>query len=168
MSYTILSNRLLRYDGKSVVEPSEIGDLLLSGVSPDNIISTEISEDIKLFNTMSDIPIVLYNQEDESYNLDFTWGIPQEFLDIDLIDYFSKFITPENELRIIAELEMVLKLDIQEEFKTIIYVVHKLKEDKVLWGVGRGSSCSSYLLFLIGIHCVDCIKYDIPMTEFFK
>ena len=36
------------------------------------------------------------------------------------------------------------------------------------WGVGRGSSVSSYCLYLIGIHMVDSIKYNLDIQEFFK
>ena len=48
------------------------------------------------------------------------------------------------------------------------YIVDTLRENKVLWGVGRGSSVSSYVLFLIGIHKIDSVKYNLPIEEFFK
>jgi DNA polymerase III alpha subunit len=48
------------------------------------------------------------------------------------------------------------------------YIVDTLRENKVLWGVGRGSSVSSYVLFLLGIHKIDSIKYNLPIEEFFK
>jgi DNA polymerase III alpha subunit len=34
--------------------------------------------------------------------------------------------------------------------------------------VGRGSSVASYVLFLIGVHKIDPIKYELPIEEFFK
>jgi DNA polymerase III alpha subunit len=52
--------------------------------------------------------------------------------------------------------------------KTMKYIVDTLRKNNVVWGVGRGSSIASYALFLIGIHKIDSIKYDIPITEFFK
>jgi DNA polymerase III alpha subunit len=48
------------------------------------------------------------------------------------------------------------------------YLVDTLRENKVVWGVGRGSSVASYVLYLIGIHKIDSIKYDLDITEFLK
>jgi DNA polymerase III alpha subunit len=48
------------------------------------------------------------------------------------------------------------------------YVVDTLRENNIVWGVGRGSSVASYVLHLIGVHKIDSIKYNIPIEEFFK
>lgn len=165
-SFSVLKDRLLQWDGKSIIEPESIADLLLNGVTPDKILTTEISEEVELFNQMSDVKIDLYD-ENKEVKLDFSWQLPQKYLELDLIEYFSHFITPKNEERICEELELVMKFQIENEMRTIIYVVDILKDKKVVFGVGRGSSCASYLLYCIGIHQVDCLKYDIPASEFF-
>jgi len=46
--------------------------------------------------------------------------------------------------------------------------VNIFEENKVVWGTGRGSSCASYILYLIGIHQVDSVKYDLDLGEFFR
>jgi DNA polymerase III alpha subunit len=51
---------------------------------------------------------------------------------------------------------------------TMKYVVDTLRANNIVWGVGRGSSVSSYVLYLIGIHKIDSVKYDLPIDEFFK
>ena len=43
-----------------------------------------------------------------------------------------------------------------------------MRENNIVWGVGRGSSVSSYVLYLIGVHKVDSIKYNLDVTEFLK
>jgi len=48
----------------------------------------------------------------------------------------------------------------------LIYVVDVLNEKNVVWGVGRGSSCSSYLFYLLGLHEVDSVRYDVEITDF--
>jgi len=48
------------------------------------------------------------------------------------------------------------------------YIVDTLRKHNILWGVGRGSSVASYTLFLMGVHHIDSIKYNIPVNEFFK
>lgn len=47
-------------------------------------------------------------------------------------------------------------------------LIKKFQEDKVIWGVGRGSSCASYLLYTLGIHDINSIKFDIDFKEFSK
>ena len=60
------------------------------------------------------------------------------------------------------------KNDMIPVLKTMKYVVDTLRKNNIVWGVGRGSSVSSYVLFLIGIHKIDSIKYNLPIEEFFK
>lgn len=47
-------------------------------------------------------------------------------------------------------------------------LITKFKENDVIWGVGRGSACASLLLYLIEVHDVDPIKYEIPFSELSK
>jgi DNA polymerase III alpha subunit len=47
-------------------------------------------------------------------------------------------------------------------------MVDVMSEKSLVWGVGRGSSTASYVLYLIGVHSINSIKYDIPIEEFFK
>lgn len=51
---------------------------------------------------------------------------------------------------------------------SIIYLLNRFLEDGVVWGVGRGSSCSSLVFYLIGVHDVDPLKYDLPFSELTK
>jgi DNA polymerase III alpha subunit len=37
-----------------------------------------------------------------------------------------------------------------------------------VWGVGRGSSVASYVLFLIGVHRIDSMKYNLDYKEFLR
>jgi DNA polymerase III alpha subunit len=167
INYTVLKDRILRFDGANIVDPNQIPHLLLCGVSPKYIKSSEDTEDIEKFNRMSDVIIEIYNEDETNINLDYTWNIPKSFLELNIRDYFNKFITVENKERITAELEMVEELKVENEIRSIIFTIAVLKENKVVYGVGRGSSCASYLLFLIGVHSVDPLKYNIPMEEFF-
>ena len=48
------------------------------------------------------------------------------------------------------------------------YIIDTLRENNIVWGVGRGSSVSSYMLYLIGVHKVDSIKYNLNINEFIR
>lgn len=162
MITTVLKDRILLGDGRSIIDADTTLKMILNGLSPSQLIVSEETPEIIQFNNSSDIPIQVFKEEE--LQLDFTWLIPDIYLNLDLTKYFTKL---SSHPRVLEELEQVNKYDFEYGLKTIIYVVDKLNEEKILYGVGRGSACASYLLYLIGLHQVDPLKYDIPFTEFF-
>ena len=50
----------------------------------------------------------------------------------------------------------------------MIYLVDIMQENKVIWGVGRGSSVASFVLYLIGIHKINPITHDLDWREFLR
>lgn len=110
--------------------------------------------------------------------IDLSWQLPSEYAQLDLGEYFSarydevaSSFTPAQCVsrlaRIIAELEEVERRKMTEFFRTVIYILDQLRAHQVVWGVGRGSSCASYLLFLAGLHVVDCVMMEVPLEEFY-
>jgi DNA polymerase III alpha subunit len=70
--------------------------------------------------------------------------------------------------RLVEEIDLYTKLGYHDLLRTLIYIVDELQRHQVVWGVGRGSSCSSYLLYLLGLHEVDSVKFEIPITDFIR
>jgi len=50
----------------------------------------------------------------------------------------------------------------------MIYLVDFMRENNIVWGVGRGSSVASYVLYLIGVHRIDSIQYGLDWREFLR
>jgi DNA polymerase III alpha subunit len=50
----------------------------------------------------------------------------------------------------------------------MIYLVDFMRENDIVWGVGRGSSVASYVLYLIGVHKIDSLYYDLDIAEFLR
>jgi len=48
------------------------------------------------------------------------------------------------------------------------YLVDTLRSQNIVWGVGRGSSVASYCLYLIGVHKVNSMQYNLDIHEFLK
>jgi DNA polymerase III alpha subunit len=48
------------------------------------------------------------------------------------------------------------------------YLVDTMRSNNILWGVGRGSSVASFVLFLIGIHRINSLYWDLSIDEFLK
>jgi DNA polymerase III alpha subunit len=159
----------LRYDGVIEVEPEMVPEMIIRGLNPSQICVTEINEDIEKFNLRSDIKIEKIS--DNIKDLNFDWNLPEKYLNIDIDNYVRSLIKDVNDDRIIArvenELAEIRKRKLQNLFKCIIYIIDTFKEKNIVWGIGRGSSCASYILYILGLHCVDPIKFNIPMSEFF-
>ncbi len=96
------------------------------------------------------------------------WYIPNEYKDLDIEEYLVNICPEENYDRLILELDLYRKNNMLVLLKTMKYIVDTLRSNNVVWGVGRGSSVASYVLFLLGVHKVDSIKYNLPIEEFFK
>jgi DNA polymerase III alpha subunit len=102
-------------------------------------------------------------------NIDTTnWYIPQKYKDLDIEDFLVNQCPKENYDRLILELELYQKHQMLDVLRTMKYIVDTLRNNNIVWGVGRGSSVASYVLFLLGVHKIDSVKYNIPIEEFFK
>lgn len=177
--FTELNDRVLRFDGVSVVSPEMVARCLLLGAAPVQLRVTSTSWEIEQFNLNVPDEQQLKENTDEVSPPDLSWRLPDEYLNMDLrehlLDVAGKFIAdnyrPEEHQvaigRVADELEEIDLRGMVEFIKTIIYVIDTFKKNGVVWGVGRGSSCASFILFILGLHSVDCIKLDVPLTEFF-
>ena len=70
--------------------------------------------------------------------------------------------------RVIKELNMYSERDLYSLLHHLIFLVEHFRKNNIVWGVGRGSSVASYVLFLIGIHKVDSIRYQLEIEEFLR
>jgi len=66
------------------------------------------------------------------------------------------------------ELELYRARNLYPVLQLIIYIVDTLRKHNLVWGVGRGSSVASYVLYLLGVHRVDSHKYTLNIREFLK
>ena len=96
------------------------------------------------------------------------WFIPKDYCPNLVEMLYSMCETEEQTTRVNQELELFIKNNMYDVLHCMKYIVDTLRENNIVWGVGRGSSVSSYVLYLIGIHKIDSIKYKLPIEEFFK
>jgi len=105
------------------------------------------------------------------------WIIPDEYNTLDVSNWVTnkhKQVIKDLSLtdiqqrnnRIVQELEKFHEFDLISVLRTIIYVINTLTEHNVVWGVGRGSSTASYVLYVIGVHDVDSYLYDLDINDF--
>lgn len=172
----------LYFDGTlEAHDPEKTYELLLMGLHPSQISTKQITSDIRNHNSLVDfeedkIRISKQNEEIQTSFLPSDYQLPSEYLLMDLREYvFDKLKSKdmsavqmnEAQKRVERELEEIAKRKIEMLFKTIIYVVDTFNKNDVVFGVGRGSSCACYILYLIGLNLVNPLKYNIPVEEFF-
>jgi DNA polymerase III alpha subunit len=96
------------------------------------------------------------------------WFMPEEYKNMDIEGFLVDQCPKENYDRLIRELEIYRERNLIPLLRMMKYIVDTLRSNRVLWGVGRGSSVASYVLFLLGVHRIDSVKYSLPIEEFFK
>jgi DNA polymerase III alpha subunit len=96
------------------------------------------------------------------------WYIPDEYKILDIEEFLVDQCPKKNYERLITELKLYRKHEMIPILRAMKYIVDILRKNNIVWGVGRGSSVASYVLYLIGVHKIDSVKYDLPIEEFFK
>jgi DNA polymerase III alpha subunit len=100
------------------------------------------------------------------------WFMPDEYKDINVYEYvLGKAETPcpqHVQDRIWQELDAFRDRGMEDLLRYMIYLVDFMRENGIVWGVGRGSSVASYVLYLIGVHRIDSIQYDLDWREFLR
>jgi DNA polymerase III alpha subunit len=97
------------------------------------------------------------------------WFIPEKYKELDMFQYcISLCANDVQRERVNIEHELYIKHNMVHILNVIKYIIDVLRENNVVWGVGRGSSVSSFMLYLIGVHKVDSIKYNLDINEFIR
>lgn len=162
--------------GRPKISSNELFEIIYAGRDSD--ISMPATDEIKSYISLSTkwgLPIGVHfareNENEEKYVQEClkNWPMPEEYKNIDLYVYFAnKISTAEQAQRVSEELELYEQHNLVLVLKFMIYLVEVMKKNNIVWGVGRGSSVSSYLLFLVGLHKIDSLKYSLDIKEFLK
>lgn len=97
------------------------------------------------------------------------WFIPDEYKNFDIAKYVLDQCQNEEELqRAGKELLLYQERDMFILLQYLKYLVDTMRANNIVWGVGRGSSVASFVLYLIGVHKINSLYYDLPIEEFLK
>lgn len=97
------------------------------------------------------------------------WFMPDEYKNLDIAKWVLDQCKTDAELqRVGDELIKFQERDLFPLLQYTKYLVDTMRKHNILWGVGRGSSVSSYVLFLIGIHRINSLHFDLSIDEFLK
>jgi len=175
MNHLLVDDHVLWQDG-SITVPSDIITKYIHVAETGKLFTDEITPDIAEYNQMTTSPIRIKKKLD---SLSTEWIIPKEISSIDiyehltdkLIEEFSTSEFNDEEMRIRMqrldyEYDELMSAGLSDLIYAILYVINRFNANNTVWGVGRGSSTSSYLLYILGIHDIDSVEYDLDFTEF--
>ena len=95
--------------------------------------------------------------------------MPTSYQELDIAKYVLDLCNTEEELqRVGEELLLFQERDLFDLLRYMKYLVDIMRNNNIVWGVGRGSSVSSFVLYLIGIHKINSLYYDLSIDEFLK
>lgn len=98
-----------------------------------------------------------------------TWFMPDEYKNMDIAKWLLDLCRNETELqRTGTELLMYAERDLLDLLRYLKYFVDTLRSNNIVWGVGRGSSVASFVLYLLGIHKINSITYNLDIEEFIR
>ena len=109
------------------------------------------------------------------------WFMPDEYKELDIgpwimaklmeelqtIEAYEVQAKPEWD-RVCEELKAFEERGMYDLLRYMVYLVDFMRENNIVWGVGRGSSVASYVLYLIGVHRINSIQYDLDWREFLR
>lgn len=112
----------------------------------------------------NDMDLEDFDQEQQSQ-----WHMPDEYKTLDIAQWILNRCDSDAELqRCGEELLLFQERDLFDLLRYMKYLVDTLRANGVVWGVGRGSSVASYVLYKIGIHKINSLYYDLDPREFLK
>jgi len=166
-------------------------DMIYSGhVDKCHVVLCDPSDDIEKFNAAMReqylpeltkyIPLDV-DQKDFDGALQSEWFMPDKYKTLDIgADIMSRLIhtmqiydpydmqETVEWTRVCEELEAFRERGMEDLLRYMVYLVDFMRENNIVWGVGRGSSVASYVLYLIGVHRINSIQYDLDWREFLR
>ena len=154
-------------------------DIIYSGnLDKCHVVLCDENDDINKFNQYAEeqglpklqkyIPIDVDKKEFDGV-CQGEWFMPAEYKTLNVHNYIlTKCTTQEETARCAEELAEFEGRGMMSLLQYMIYLVDFMRENGIVWGVGRGSSVASYVLYLIGVHRINSIQYGLDWHEFLR
>ena len=170
----------MKYDqyGQTYTTSNELCDLLYKNPTLD-ISLFQVEDSLEYNRSVADLHAELdlldsyhsISQTVEEFDaiLQRNWRMPKEYKELDIAAYVLGLCKEEHELQRVGE-ELILyqERNLFDLLRYLKYLIDTLRKNNIVWGVGRGSSVASYVLFLIGVHKIDSLYYNLNIDEFLK
>jgi DNA polymerase III alpha subunit len=167
---------LINKYGEFIYSENEVLDMLMQGIDisetdiltnniPDKIIKTSNAVNLNLIDVIEEhITIEEYDKNNQN-----NWFMPEQYKTLDIAEHVLKLCKTQEELqRCGNELLMFQERNLFNLLRYLVYLVDTMKANNIIWGVGRGSSVASYVLYKLKVHKVDSMFYNLDVGEFLR
>lgn len=167
--------------GEIIFSEDDVCDLIMQGRDVSSFRSMLVDASVNLEKTallLDCVPALinydtLHNEaeslEDFDRRLQQTWHIPDSYKQLDIAQHILDLCTTDAELqRCGHELLLYQERDLFNLLRFLKYLVDVMTENRVIWGVGRGSSVASYVLYKLGVHRINSMFYELDVEEFLR
>jgi hypothetical protein len=97
------------------------------------------------------------------------WHMPTEYANMDIAAHVLGLCNSQDELqRCGQELLLYQERDLFDLLRYLKYLVDTMIANQIIWGVGRGSSVASFVLYKLQVHRIDSIHYNLDVQEFLR
>jgi DNA polymerase III alpha subunit len=162
--------------GQIIFNENDLFDLYLT--DPSRKLSSVLCEDTISFPNFIEpnfIPEIISYIETNMSQKDFDtknqsiWFMPEKYKNMDIAKYILDLCQNDSELqRTGEELLLFQERNMFDLLKYLKYLVDIMREHNIVWGVGRGSSVASFVLYLLGVHKINSLYYDLSVDEFLR
>jgi DNA polymerase III alpha subunit len=97
------------------------------------------------------------------------WLMPDEYKNLDIAEYVLNLCESEAALqRVGQELLLYQARNLFDLLRYLKFLIDVMQKNNLIWGVGRGSSVASYVLYLLKVHRIDSLHYNLDIEEFLR
>ena len=149
------------------------GQSILDGMLVDATVDLETAagmlEQVPLFVQYNELAMQVMSVEDFDHRNQGQWLMPDEYKNLDIAEHVLSLCESEAALqRVGEELLLYQARDLFDLLRYLKFLVDIMQENNLIWGVGRGSSVASYVLYLLKIHRIDSLHYNLDIAEFLR
>jgi hypothetical protein len=164
--------------GQIVYNESDLVDMIMSGATIDSLQGMLVEPSVNLEPAsvyLEQVPELIeylftdMTVEEFDAMKQNSWHMPEEYRQLDIAEYILSLCDTDARLqRCGEELLLFQERNLFDLLRYLKYLVDTLRDNNMIWGVGRGSSVASYVLYLLGVHRIDSMFYDLDPTEFLR
>jgi len=155
--------------GQFIYKENEILNIIMQGIDiTDVTVLTTDTVSVSNENIVKYVDMNLSINDFDQRNQE-NWYMPTEYKNLDIAKHILSLCETQEELqRCGHELLMYQDRNLFNLLKYLKYLVDTMKKNNIIWGVGRGSSVSSYVLYKLKVHKVNSMFYNLNVNEFLR
>jgi len=151
---------------KLLQDPEILKNLVLS---VDNSVDNEKCQQLDMDFICQALEDLDMSIEEFDKNNQQQWFMPDSYKQLDIAEYVLSLCVTQDQLqRAGHELLIYAGKNLFDLLRYLKYLVDVMKNHQIIWGVGRGSSVASYVLYLLEVHKIDSLYYDLDIDEFLR